>query len=112
MFFVDCRRLNQPFGGLKMTNMNSTKKYTFIFYGSINDKNTGTHYKVKGVNEGEADLNTYRNADAVATIEGIQPRPDGTIDIELSMAPFNTQWAGFTCVNALIIVPEGYTGLF
>ena len=49
---------------------------------------------------------------AVATIEGIQPRPDGTIDIELSMAPFNTQWAGFTCVNALIIVPEGYTGLF
>ena len=112
MFFVDCRRLNQPFGGLKMTNMNSTKKYTFIFYGSIKDKNTGTHYKVKGVNEGEADLNTERNADAVATIEGIQPRPDGTIDIELSMAPFNTHWAGFTCVNALIIVPEGYTGLF
>ena len=92
--------------------MNTTKKYTFVFYGAINDKNTGTRFKVRGVNEGQMDLSNDYNKDKLAIIENIQPRQDGTVDIELTMAPFNTQWGGFFGVNAMIIVPEGYSGSY
>ena len=112
MFFRDGRKPGQGIGSFKVSNMNTTKKYTFVFYGAINDKNTGTRFKVRGVNEGQMDLSNDYNKDKLAIIENIQPRQDGTVDIELTMAPFNTQWGGFFGVNAMIIVPEGYSGSY
>ena len=112
MFLHDGKKAGQGIGSFKVSNLNTTKKYTFVFYGAINDKNTGTRFKVKGVNEGQMDLSNDYNRDKLAIIENIQPRQDGTIDIELSMAPFNTQWGGFFGVNAMIIVPEGYSGSY
>ena len=44
----------------------------------------------------------------MAVIQGISPKDDGTIDIELSIGSMNTQWAGFICINAMIITPDGY----
>lgn len=108
MFFRDGNNPAQSRGAFKVSNMNTTMKYTFIFYGAINDSNTGTHFTVTGINSGAGDLKNDFNTDKVVIINSIQPRKDGTVDIELTKAPFNTHWAGFFGVNAMIIIPDGY----
>lgn len=106
MFWCDGKKL--PKGAFKLSYLNKNMKYTFYFYGSINDRNTCTKYKVIGKNEGEAELVNDFNTDKMALVSGIEPKDDGTIDIELSMGSTNTHWAGFFGINAMIITPEGY----
>ena len=106
MFWCDGKKL--PKGAFKLSYLNKNMKYTFYFYGSINDRNTCTKYKVIGKNEGEAELVNDFNMDKMAVVSGIEPKDDGTIDIELSMGSTNTHWAGFFGINAMIITPEGY----
>jgi len=108
MFFRDGNAAGQGKGGLRLTNMNSSMRYSFYIYASINDRNTGTHFKFAGVNTSEIDVVNDFNTDRYDIVTGIQPTSNGTIDIELTKAPFNTHWAGFFGINALIIVPEGY----
>ncbi|MGI6242469.1 MAG: DUF4886 domain-containing protein [Prevotella sp.] len=112
MFFRDGKRPGQEVGGFKMSGLNTTKKYTFMFYGAVNDHNTGTRFTLTGVTSGSAEVSNDYNEDKLAIIKDIQPKPDGTIDIEVTRASFNTHWGGFYGVNALIIVPEGYKGDF
>ena len=107
MFFCDSKK-GFPKGTFKLSYLNKDLKYSFYFYGSINDTNTGTKYHVIGKNEGEAELVTDNNTNKMAVIQGISPKDDGTIDIELSIGSMNTQWAGFICINAMIITPDGY----
>ena len=107
MFFCDSKK-GFPKGTFKLSYLNKDLKYSFYFYGSINDTNTGTKYRVIGKNEGEAELVTDNNTNKMAIIQGISPKDDGTIDIELSIGSMNTQWAGFICINAMIITPDGY----
>jgi hypothetical protein len=106
MFWCDGKKL--PKGAFKLSYLNKDMKYTFYFYGSINDRNTCTKYKVIGKNEGEAELVNDFNTDKMAVVSGIEPKDDGTIDIELSMGSTNTHWAGFFGINAMIITPEGH----
>ena len=106
MFWCDGKKL--PKGAFKLSYLNKGMKYAFYFYGSINDRKTCTKYKVIGKNEGEAELVNDFNTDKMAVVSGIEPKDDGTIDIELSMGSTNTHWAGFFGINAMIITPEGY----
>jgi len=106
MFWCDGKKL--PKGAFKLSYLNKGMKYTFYFYGSINDRKTCTKYKVVGKNEGEAELVNDFNTDKMAVVLGIEPKDDGTIDIELSMGSTNTHWAGFFGINAMIITPEGH----
>lgn len=106
MFF--CDGINIPEATMQLRNLNKDQKYTFVLYGHINDNLTETLYTITGKNEGTATLCPDYNSDKVAIIEGIEPNDDACIDIKLGIGPNNTQWAKFFCVNAMLIVPEGY----
>ncbi|WP_418893523.1 Ig-like domain-containing protein [Limibacterium fermenti] len=97
-----------PVSSFKISNLNKRQKYTFIFYGAINDNNTETEYRVIGKTDGSVLLNTSYNTSNVAIVENILPKDDSTIDITLQAGPNNMQWAKFFGINAMIIFPEGY----
>src|SRR5690606_31831969 len=59
MFFSD--GINIPQSGLTVSNLNREKKYTFVFYGAINDNDTETQYTVVGKNEGRGLLDNDNN---------------------------------------------------
>ncbi len=96
--------------GFTMYRLNSTQKYDIVFYGSRRDAadNRETKYVVKGVNEGTGFLNASNNDSKVTIIKGIQPTPDGILDISVSAGPNNNNGDGFYYINSMILVPEGY----
>lgn len=100
-----------PTSGFTLYRLNSTMKYQFIFYGSRRDvsDNRETKYLVNGANEGTGLLDASNNNSKVAIVNGVQPKPDGTIDIVISAGPNNNNGDGFYYINGLIITPEGYT---
>lgn len=106
MFFCDGIRL--PEATMRLSNLNKEMKYTFIFYGNINDKLTQTLYTVTGKNESSATLVNDDNLDRFAIIEGIEPSENADIIIKLGIGPENQQWAKFYGINVLLIVPDGY----
>lgn len=108
MFFAD-GNLGVPVSRFMLSNLNRDRKYTFMFYGAINDSNTETEYTVTGKNEEIAYLHTDFNPDRIAVVMNIIPREDATITITLRNGPNATHWAGFYCVNSMIIAPEGYS---
>lgn len=108
MFFAD-GNLGVPVSSFVVSNLNRDLKYTFIFFGAINDGSTETEYTVTGKNEGVGYLITDYNASNVAIVQDIVPEEDATITITLRKGPNNTHWAGFYCVNSMIIAPEGYS---
>lgn len=95
-------------GTLVLGNLNKKLKYSLVFYGAINDKNTETEYRVKGSTEDVCYLNTSYNTSEVAMVKDILPDENGEIHITLKAGPNNTQWAKFYCINAMMLVPEGY----
>src|SRR5690606_18799126 len=94
---------------LVVSNLNRNKKYTFVFYGSINDNMTETAYIVTGKNEGVGYLDNDNNLEKLAVIKDIEPADDATITIKMAPGPNNNHWARFFGVNAAIILPEGQT---
>jgi len=105
MFFSD--GITIPVSSFKMSGLTKGEKYTFTFYGHINDSNTQTEYRVIGANEGSACLVNDFNPDRVAAVKGIEPAEDGTVNIELQPGPDNTQWAKFFGINVMVVMPEG-----
>lgn len=105
MFFADGKFL--PLSILTLSGLNVGEKYTFNFYGNINDNGTQTAYHVVGSNEGTDYLINDYNGDKVASVNGILPKSDGTIDVELSPGPKNVQFALFCGINVMVIMPEG-----
>ena len=105
MFFSDGIAI--PVSSFRMSGLTKGEKYTFTFYGHINDNNTQTEYRVIGANEGSAYLVNDFNPDRVAAVKGIEPAEDGTICIELQPGPDNTQWAKFFGINVMVVMPEG-----
>lgn len=105
MFFSDGIAI--PVSSFRMSGLTKGEKYTFTFYGHINDNNTQTEYRVIGANEGSACLVNDFNPDRVAAVKGIEPAEDGTISIELQPGPDNTQWAKFFGINVMVVMPEG-----
>lgn len=106
MFFSDGIAI--PVSSFRMSGLTPGEKYTFIFYGHINDSRTQTQYRVVGANEGSACLVNDYNSDRIATVKGIEPAADGTVNIELSPGPDNTQWAKFFGINVMVVMAEGY----
>jgi hypothetical protein len=105
MFFADGKYI--PLSILTLSGLNVGEKYTFNFYGNINDNGTQTEYHVVGSNEGTDYLDNDYNGDKVASVNGILPNSDGTIDVEISPGPNNVQFALFCGINVMIIMPEG-----
>lgn len=105
MFF--CDGIGIPVAGFKLSGLNKGEKYTFNFYGHINDSGTQTVYTVKGKTEGSAALVNDYNPDRVAAVKSIEPDDDGVIYIELTFGPDNVQWAKFFGINAMLIMSEG-----
>lgn len=100
-----------PTSGFTLYRLNSTQKYDLIFYGSRRDvaDNRETKYLVKGINEGSGLLNASNNDSKVTIVNGIQPTPDGIIDISISAGSNNNNVDRFYYINSLIVVPEGYS---
>lgn len=105
MFFSD--GIHIPVSGFKLSGLNPDEKYSFTFYGHINDNGTQTVYKAIGKNSGQAMLVNDYNADRVAAIKGIEPNDDGTISIEMGFGPDNVQFAKFFGINVMVIMAEG-----
>ncbi|MFV0268995.1 MAG: DUF4886 domain-containing protein, partial [Draconibacterium sp.] len=108
MFFSDGNNQNFAVSSFALSNFNKDQKYTFIFYGHINDNSTETEYKVIGKNEGVDYLVNDNNLNVVAIVSGISPTDYGTLLIRLTKGPNNRHWAGFFGINAMIITPDGY----
>ena len=106
MFF--CDGINIPEASFRVSNLNRNEKYTFVFYGHINDNGTETLYTVAGKNEGSGMLCPDYNMNNVVVIEGIEPTDSADITITLTYGPNNVQWAKFFCVNVMLIAPDGY----
>lgn len=107
MFFSD-GNLGFPISSFALSNFNKDQKYTFVFYGHINDGGTQTEYKVIGKNNGVDYLATGHNLDNVAIVADIYPTDYGTLIVRLTKGPENVHWAGFFGINAMVIFPEGY----
>jgi len=105
MFFSDGIHIAQS--GFLLTNLNRERKYTFVFYGAINDGGTETRYVVTGKNEEAATLVNDYNTSNVVVIRDIVPLDDATIAITMSAGPNNVQWARFFGINCMLILPEG-----
>lgn len=108
MFFSDGNNADFKMSSFALSNFNPNSKYTFVFYGAINDNNTETEFRVIGKNEDVAYLINDHNRKNVAIVSGISPSNYGTIMIKLTKGPNNTHWAGFFGINTMIIIPEGY----
>ncbi|RNC66520.1 DUF4886 domain-containing protein [Proteiniphilum sp. X52] len=107
MFFSDGKDILQS--SLTLSNLNRDLKYTFVFYGHINDNNTETEYRVTGKNKGVGYLDNDNNLGKLVMIKDIVPNEDATITIDLKPGPNNKQWAKFFGLNAMMILPEGYS---
>lgn len=105
MFFSDGARFNKS--SFSVSNLNKKQKYTFVFYGSINDDKTETEFNVIGKNSGKAYLDNDNNLGKLVVVENIEPQEDASITIQLSPGPNNHQWAKFFGINAMVILPEG-----
>ncbi|MDD3789709.1 MAG: DUF4886 domain-containing protein, partial [Petrimonas sp.] len=108
MFFSDGNNADFRVSSFALSNFNKDLKYTFVFYGHINDWNTETEYKVIGKNEGVGYVVNDYNMNRVAIVSGISPTDYGTLIIQMTKGPKNTHWAGFFGINTMIITPEGY----
>ena len=97
-----------PEATMQLSNLNKDQKYTFVFYGNINDTGAQTLFTVTGKEVGTATLVNDFNLDRVAVVQGIEPNDDACIDIKYSIGPENTQRLHFFGVNAMLVVPEGY----
>lgn len=100
MFFSDGIAI--PVSGFKLTGLSRETKYTFNFYGHINDRGTETEYHVIGKNDGTACLVNDDNFDRVVKIKGIEPNDEGVVHIEMRPGPNNVQWAKFFGVNFIV----------
>lgn len=105
MFFTDGINIAQS--GFRLSNLNKNEKYTFAFYGAINDDNTETRYTAIGKNEGTGTLDNDNNLGKLVIIRDIEPAADASITIRLSAGPNNSQWARFFGINAMMILPSG-----
>ena len=104
MFFSDGIAI--PLSGFKVTGLSQGTKYTFSFYGHINDRGTETEFHVIGKNDGVAYLVNDYNLDRTVEIKGIEPNDEGVVYIEMKPGPNNVQWAKFFGVNTMVLSEE------
>lgn len=96
---------------VSLTGLNPSLTYDFVFFGSrtgVTD-NRETAYAVSGATASTAYLNTAANTSNVAVVSGIAPTASGTIAINVSAGPNNSNATKFYYLAAMKIdasVPE------
>lgn len=96
---------------VSLTGLNPALTYDFVFFGSrtsVTD-NRETAYAVSGATLSTAYLNTAANTSNVATVSGMAPTATGTISINVSAGPNNSNASKFYYLGAMKIdaaVPE------
>ena len=101
---------DNPQSQVTLYRLNPSQQYQFHFFGSRNgvSDNRETTYSVRGVNEGSASLDAANNNSKVVSVKGIQPNPDGTVDVVVSAGPNNSNGDKFYYINTMIVSPQGY----
>jgi hypothetical protein len=105
-FFNDGRIFPEG-SSLILSNLNGDQKYSFVLYGTINDKGTHTEYRVIGKNEGVGYLDTDYNLSKIVVINDIEPDDSGEITIIVKQGPNSTQYWGYYGLNTMIVLPGG-----
>jgi hypothetical protein len=95
----------------RLSGLHPNAAYTFTIFGSRSNSGASreTRYTVTGATAGTALLECNNNASEVAVIPKIRPRPDGTLDLEITPGPANNSSALYYHLNALMI-ESGYSG--
>jgi hypothetical protein len=90
--------------GFTVSNLNTNEVYDFSLLASRMDSpdNREAYYTVEGVTKQTVYANNSNNTE-LTIIEGIAPRPDGTITIELGAGARNSNVNKFYYINALQI---------
>ena len=101
---------DNPESQVTLYRLNPSQLYQFHFFGSRNgvSDNRETTYTVRGLNEGSGSLNASNNNSEVVTVNGIQPYPDGTVDVVVTAGPNNDNGDKYYYINAMFISPDGY----
>ena len=94
---------------LILSNLNNYQKYSFVLYGTINDRGTQSEYRVIGKNEGFGLLDTDHNLSKKVIINDIEPDENGEITIIIKKGPDAVQQWGYYGLNAMIVLPGGTT---
>jgi hypothetical protein len=95
-------------GGFLISNLNKNQTYDFLMFGSRANAadNRETCFTVEGATKETVCVNTSNNTSALAGIKNILPKPDGTIQIELTAGQNNNNTNKFFYINALRILPN------
>lgn len=101
---------DNPESQVTLYRLNPSQQYQFHFFGSRNgvSDNRETTYSVRGVNEGSGSLDAANNNSKVVSVKGIQPNPDGTVDVVVSAGPNNSNGDKYYYINTMIVSPQGY----
>jgi hypothetical protein len=101
---------DNPQSQVTLYRLNPSQQYQFHFFGSRNgvSDNRETTYTVRGMNEGSGSLDAANNNSKVVSVKGIQPNPDGTVDVVVSAGPNNSNGDKFYYINTMIVSPQGY----
>lgn len=94
---------------LILSNLNTEQTYSFVLYGTINDRGTQSEYRIIGKNEGSGVLDTDHNLSKKVIINDIEPDDNGEITIIIKKGPNATQHWGYYGLNAMIVLPGGST---
>lgn len=96
-----------PFGVVSFDNLSQSAIYSFTFYGSRMDgtatDNRETLYTVTGATTSSAALDCLNNSTQVATVSGISPAVDGTIQVRIEPGPNNDNSYGFYYISAMSV---------
>ena len=90
---------------LILSNLNTEQTYSFVLYGTINDRGTQSEYRIIGKNEGSGLLDTDHNLSKTVRINDIEPDENGEITIIIKKGPDATQHWGYYGINAMIVLP-------
>ncbi|WP_294081610.1 DUF4886 domain-containing protein [Proteiniphilum sp. UBA5384] len=104
-FFGNLTEFNgqtSPEGEIEIKGLNSERKYDFLFFSSrAAADNRETKYTVRGTNEKIVYLDASSNIAKVVGTQGIQPRSNGTVSINVTYGPNNNNEYKFFYINAM-----------
>jgi lysophospholipase L1-like esterase len=99
----------QPTGGVRFSNLNTCKKYSFtVFASRLTSENRETQYVLIGRTTDTVYLNVANNTDT-SVVFSTKPRYDGTIDIIASPGPNNNNSFGFFYLGLIMMQYRSYS---
>ena len=96
----------EPTGGLTLSGLSRSSKYTFTFFASrtgVSD-NRETQYKVSGKTEQTVTLNAANNTSNTITVTDMVPADNGTILITVGPGPNNSNASKYYFIGAMQVI--------